>query len=240
MPAGDQGKEQFANAITKLRNGALIVYIGQVFTLRNEILGNSELAARMGFDTPTQSHINDLLINCDKWRRHITYNPSGADLKTLEADASNLSTTIASPGGTGSGAQTTKSTAGGNDVARPAGALNVLPFALDGSDPNIKLLSQIEMRNPVALALVGAIDQHIVDATRLEDRVLSNRITQYSSLMLYAGLKDIWDMVNGLAGGDSNLLPISSGVLPSEEPQGPTASPNSKGEMVNSTGAATK
>jgi len=230
MAAGDPGKEQFRDAITTFRNRALIGYVGQAFNLRNEVIGNSEIAIRSGFETPVQSHFNDLLINLDRWRRRITYNPSGQDLKTLETDSRNLSTTIAGAGKTGSGTQTTIDQAGGDDEARPAGGLRILPFALDGSDPNIKLLSQLELRNPLALDLIGAIDEHIVSATRLEDRLATTRITWYGSLILYSGLKDIWTIINAF-GGDSNQLPIASGVLPAEEPRGPQASPNSKGEV---------
>lgn len=246
MPAGDPGKEQFRDAITTLRNRAIIGYIGQVFNLRNEVLGNSEIAIRSGFETPVQAHFNDLLINLDRWRRRITYNPSGKDLKDLEAEARKLDENISGAkdnpqsqaGGTGAGTQTSIDNAGGDDEARPAGGLRILPFALDGSDPNIKLLSQLELRNPLALDVIGAIDEHIVSATRLEDRLLTTRITWYGSLLLYSGLKDIWMIINAF-GGDNNQLPIAAGVLPAEEPRGPLASPNSKGE-VSGAGPAAK
>jgi hypothetical protein len=80
---------------------------------------------------------------------------------------------------------------------------------------------------------VTALDQHIVEATRLDSRYATYRITPRESLMLYSSLSEMFDMCLSF-GGDENRLPVPHGVRPSEEPRGPQASPNREA------GAATK
>lgn len=72
---------------------------------------------------------------------------------------------------------------------------------------------------------VTALDQHIVEATRLDSRFATYRITPRESLMLYASLGELFDMAISF-GGDNNRIPIPHGVRPSEEPRGASASPN--------------
>jgi len=78
-----------------------------------------------------------------------------------------------------------------------------------------------------------ALDQHIVEATRLDSRFATYRITPRESLMLYASLSEMFDMVMSF-GGDANRVPIPHGVRPSEEPRGPSASPNREAAVKKS------
>jgi|GEM_PF-3742323 len=81
---------------------------------------------------------------------------------------------------------------------------------------------------------VHALDQHIVEATRLDSRFATYRITPRESLMLYASLAEMFDMCVSF-GGDDNRLPIPHGVRPSEEPRGVVASPNRETDDTKST-----
>ena len=100
-----------------------------------------------------------------------------------------------------------------------------LPYRLDGSDPNVPLLADVDLRNVDARMFLTALDQHIVESTRLDSRFATYRVTPRESLMLYASLAEMFDMIVSF-GGDANRVPIPHGVRPSEEPRGPSASPN--------------
>ncbi len=113
----------------------------------------------------------------------------------------------------------------GDEVARPAGREFDLPYRLDGADPNIPLLQTVDLRNADARMFVTALDQHVVEATRLDSRYATYRITPRESLMLYASLAEMLDMCESF-GGDGNRVPIPNGVRPSEEPRGASASAN--------------
>lgn len=226
MPIGAPGKEQFINAIVQLRNLDLIAYIGQVLQTRAEWLSIDEISTRSGFDQAVLNHMNTHLQNNDNWRRRITYNPNKGDIKTLTSDATDVTGTLEK-------SQAADPTSpGGDEVVRGGGGIISLPWALDGTDPNIPLLSQLQLRAPMGLIILGAIDRHIVAATRLEDRNSTHRITPFASLQLVGGLQEIWSALNDF-GGDSNRLPINSGVQRSEEPQGPAAAPNALNETVS-------
>jgi hypothetical protein len=170
-----------------------------------------------GWDTATNQFIMEHLIRLDFLRRKITHNPQEIDIKTLEERARDLSISLPD--------DVNEFSPPGEEVARPAGREFDLPYRLDGSDPNIPLLSEMDLRNVDARMFVTALDQHVVEATRLDSRYATYRITPRESLMLYASLAELFDMAVSF-GGDENRVPIPHGVRPSEEPRGPTASPN--------------
>ncbi len=113
----------------------------------------------------------------------------------------------------------------GEEVSRPAGREFDMPYALDGSDPNIPLLSDVDLRNVDARMFVTALDQHIVEATRLDSRFATYRVTPRESLMLHSSLAELFDICISF-GGDEKRIPIPHGVRPNEEPRGAIASPN--------------
>ena len=156
-------------------------------------------------------------MRLDFLRRKITHNPQQIDIKTLQERARDLNLTLLD--------DVNDKSPAGEEVARPAGREFDLPYRLDGSDPNVPLLCDVDLRNVDARMFVTALDQHIVEATRLDSRYATYRITPRESLMLYASLSEIFDMAVSF-GGDANRVPIPHGVRPSEEPRGPAASPN--------------
>lgn len=229
MPVGAPGKEQFRDAQVKMRNLALAGYIGQVLLLREEFLDNDEMAVRSGFDDATLDHLNQLLTNADRWRRRITHNPEGKDIKVLIEDSRDITKGLPD--------SSTNKRPGGDDIQRGSGGWFNLPFALDGTDPNIPLMSALSLRNATSLIVLGAIDRHIVSATRIEDRFSTYRITPSTSLMLFGGLQEIHVMINDF-GGDKNRLHIAGGTRRTEEPRGFANAPNAVNESTGQGGVA--
>lgn len=211
------GRDTFEDAITRFRNRSIHTYIGHALTFRGQLLQNGEFGVQSGWDTATNDLIKEHLVRLDYLRRKITHNPQKVDIKTLEERARDLSLSLPQ--------DVNDKSPAGDEISRPAGREFDLPYALDGSDPNIPLLQSVNLRNVDARMLVTALDQHIVESSRLDSRYATYRITPRESLMLYGSLSEMFDMCLSF-GGDDNRMPIPHGVRPSEEPRGPSASPN--------------
>jgi len=211
------GRDTFEDAMTRFRNRSIHTYVGHCLLFRGQILQDGEFGVQSGWDTATNEFIIEHLVRLDFLRRKITHNPQRVDIKTLQERARDLSVSLPD--------DVNEKSPAGEEVARPAGREFDLPYRLDGSDPNIPLLSEVDLRNVDARMFVTALDQHIVEATRLDSRFATYRITPRESLMLYASLGELFDMAISF-GGDNNRIPIPHGVRPSEEPRGASASPN--------------
>jgi len=211
------GRDTFEDAMTRFRNRSIHTYVGHCLLFRGQILQDGEFGVQSGWDTATNEFIIEHLVRLDFLRRKITHNPQQVDIKTLQERARDLSVSLPD--------DVNEKSPAGEEVARPAGREFDLPYRLDGSDPNIPLLSEVDLRNVDARMFVTALDQHIVEATRLDSRFATYRITPRESLMLYASLGELFDMAISF-GGDNNRIPIPHGVRPSEEPRGASASPN--------------
>ena len=193
------GNDTFQDAITRFRNRSIHAYVGHCLMFRGQILQDGEFGVQSGWDTATNEFMLEHLLHLDFLRRKITHNPQEEDIKTLEERARDLSVTLPDD-------QNLKSPLG-DEVARPAGREFDLPYRLDGTDPNIPLLSQIDLRNVDARMFATALDQHIVEATRLDSRYATYRITPRESLMLYSSLSELFDMCVSF-GGDGNRISI--------------------------------
>jgi len=211
------GRDTFEDAITRFRNRSIHTYVGHCLLFRGQILQDGEFGMQSGWDTATNEFIIEHLVRLDYLRRKITHNPQQVEIKTLEERARDQQVTLPDD-------LNLKSPLG-DEVVRPAGREFDLPYRLDGTDPNIPLLCDVNLRNVDARMFVTALDQHIVEATRLDSRFATYRITPRESLMLYSSLAEMFDMVVSF-GGDSHRLPVPHGVRPTEEPRGPPASAN--------------
>ncbi|MEZ6051504.1 MAG: hypothetical protein R3C02_08975 [Planctomycetaceae bacterium] len=218
MPIGAPGQEQFRRSILTLRNLHIAAALSPLFTMRSELLANDELSDRGGFDDPTRDHLLAHLVNCDRWRRRVTHNPDHEDLGDKIEKAIDTNVTI----GIG------ENPFGGDDIQNQSGGLIDLPYALDGSDPDIPLQSQLKLKSTHALVLMGAIDKTIVAWTRLNSRDRTRFITRYDSMRVYGHYQEILGYLRSF-GGDENRVDVAQ-VLPSEEPLGPDDSPNRKTE----------
>ena len=226
MPIGDPGKEQFRRAVVTLRNLHIAAALSALFTMRSELLANDELSDRGGFDSPTQVHLKGLLVYCDQWRRRVTHNPDNLDLGDKIAKAIDAKATI----------DIGDKPLGGDDIQNQSGGLISLPFAMDGSDADIPLQSQIKLKSTHALVLAGAIDKAIVGWTRLNSRDRTRFITRFDSMRIYGHYQEILGYLEAF-GGEQNRVDVAQ-VLPSDEPLGPDDSPNRKTERVGTPAAA--
>lgn len=223
MPAGDPGREQFRDIITDFSNLHINVALNPLFLFRSEVAHNRELKTRNGIDTTTQMHFISHLQNCDKIRRRITYNPQDASLgdavgQAIDDDAELEPGVEFDPEG----------------VQRAPSLLMPFEWVVDGTDPNVPLLSQLDFRSEHGKTLIKAIDRAIVDWTRLESRNLGSYIYQMDSMRMYADYYEILEFLE-FTGGDENLVDVTVGVRPTEEPRGPQASPNLVGETAAAT-----
>lgn len=218
MPIGDPGREQFRRAIVTLRNLHIAAALSPLLTMRAELLANDELSDRGGFDDPTRDHLIQHLVHCDRWRRRVTHNPDQLDLgeKIEQAIDSDLVVTIG------------ENPFGGDDIQNQSGGLIDLPFALDGSDPDIPLQSSLKLKSTHALVLLGAIDKAIVAWTRLNSRDRTRFITRFDSMRIYGHYQELLGYLLSF-GGDANRVDVAQ-VLPSEEPLGHDDSPNRRAE----------
>jgi len=239
MPIGDPGVEQFRDAMTELRNRHIIFALSALFDLRSQIIGNDEFQKRGGVDTTTALYLMQHLQNCDKRRRVITYQPDKSALDEYRAKAISTKNIITGtvlsgqPSGTPLVGETEPF--GGDRVQDASGPLRQLPWAIDGTDTDIPLNSQLNYRSGDGFILLQSIDEAIVAWTRLESRFQSRFITVDDSMRMYAHYVQVLELLE-IFHGDRNRVDFAQGVRPSEEPRGPGASPNMIGEEVGSSG----
>ncbi len=224
MPAGDPGKEQFRRAIVEFRNLHIVAALGPLLDFRSEVVSNDEFGVRGGLDETTKNHYIDHLLVSDRMRRRVTYNPDKAPLGDLIERATNSNETLLG----------STNPFGGDEVQEAPGGLVALPWALDGTDPNIPLTSQLNFRSQNALILLGAVDRAVVNWTRLESRFRSTFIYVKDSMRMYGNYVQILEYLNAFA-GDVNRVDMAAGVRPTEEPLGPTDSPNLRSETAGGT-----
>ena len=218
MPAGDPGKEQFRRAIVEFRNLYIIAGLHPLMVMRQELVTNDEFYDRGGTDNATCDHFKRLLKNCDRWRRRVTHNPENMELGDLIQKAIDPDLTI----------DIGNNPFGGDDIQNQSGGLIPLTWPLDGTDPDIPLNSSLKFKNGNGLILLGAVDRSIVNWTRLNSRDRTKFITRFDSLRVYGGYQAILGYLTSFM-GDNNRIDVTQ-VLPSDEPLGPTDSPNIVGE----------
>ncbi len=219
MPAGDSGQEQFRRAITEFRNLHVVAALGPLFDFRSEVVSNDEFGVRGGLDETTKNHYVEHLLASDRMRRRVTYNPDKMPLGNLIEQATDSNQTLLG----------STEPFGGDEVQEAPGGLITLPWAVDGSDPNIPLASQLNFRSQNALILLGALDRAIVNWTRLESRFRSTFVYVKDSMRMYGSYVQVLEYLNAFA-GDANRVDMAAGVRPTEEPLGPTDSPNLRAE----------
>lgn len=221
MPAGDPGKEQFRRALTEFRNLHVVAALGPLFDFRSEVVSNDEFGVRGGLDETTKNHYVEHLLACDRMRRRVTYNPEKTPLGDLIERATDSNETLLG----------STNPFGGDEVQEAPGGLITLPWALDGTDANIPMTSQLNFRSQNALILLGALDRALVNWTRLESRFRSTFIYVKDSMRMYGSYVQVLEYLKAFA-GDANRVDMAAGVRPTEEPLGPTDSPNLRSETA--------
>ena len=210
---------QFTGMITSFRNQTIMVGLRPVINLLTEIVGNDEFKNRSGTDDSTKAHMIQLIADCDKSRRLITYNPSNADLKTVAPE-------LIDP------KQAQKE--GLNPINLDGIQLSSTPeielmWRFDGTDPNLPLWENLEFRNGIGGILYGAASGIAVNYTRLESRNRSYMLTVNDSLRMYSYMQTFRDLCDNLLGRD-NQVDIAQ-PLATDEPSNVSA-PNRLGEAT--------
>ena len=224
MAVGDPGKEQFRDAIVEMRNLHVAAGVAPLMLMREEVVGNDDLADRGGMDDPTQTHFLQLLVSADRWRRRLTHNPDNVDLGDKIAKAIDANATITDAANPFSG----------DDIQMPSGGLYQLPWDLSGGDQNIPLNSALVLPSTNAQILLGLLDKTIVAWTRLNSRDRTLFITQTDSMRIYGFYQQILAYLLTF-GGDENRVDVAQ-VRATDEPRGPGNSPNRKSEAVGAAG----
>lgn len=221
MPIGDPGKEQFRNIIVEGRNLHIAAGLSPLMLMREELTTNDDLTDRGGMDTSTQTHLIELLVNADRWRRVLTYNPGDLDLGDKIAKAIDVNATI----------ENDDNPMGGDDIQMPSGGLFQLPWAFDGTDVHIPLNSILDIASGNGVVLLGIIDKSIVVWSRLNSRDRTMFITQKDSMRVYGMYQQILGHLTTF-GGDENRVDVAQ-VRAGDEPRGPENSANRRTESAN-------
>lgn len=214
MAFGAPGVESFERAIVTSRNHHMLAILTQMMVFRQEVVSNDDLKDRGGIDTTTQKHFLRHLINCDRIRRRLTYNPSSLPIGQIISEAIDVGKEIATP----------ENPLGGDEIQGQSGSDFNLPFHFDGTDPNFPPRSKINLSAPVGNMLLSSLDNTIVQITRMESRFRTRFITAMDSMRIYQGYQQMHEALVALA-GDENRVDIAN-PLPSDEPLGPDSSPN--------------
>lgn len=185
---------QFTGAFTTLRNRSIVLACQPVITLCHEIVGNDEFSSRNGTDLSTQQHYRQLIAQCDKLRKMVTYNSNQVDLGSL-------------PGVLDVDVPQEPSLAPlSMDHTQLTSSVElVLPWALDGSDPNLPLIHQLEMRDSLGPIIYGSACDILVTYTRLESRHRSHMITVNDSFRAFSAIQTFRDLVDRLLGPDNQV-----------------------------------
>lgn len=223
---GHLGTETFVDAVTVFPNRSIHAYIGQAIKARQQWMQFQDMARQQGWTTATDRKVRQWLVKLDRVRRKMIHRGGGEDqlVENLEELAAGMKLELPEY----------REDPLKDAIARPSGRPFELRNRLDGSDPDVPSLSQMEVRNVDGFALLTALDLHIVTATRLDSRKATHRITAEEAAQLYAGLLEMWSICDE-CGGDEKLLGVTEGVLPSEEPQGPVRSTAIAGDDTTQT-----
>lgn len=221
--ADKKGIETFERLIYSCRNQHIAAGIAPLILFRQELVGNDEFRNRSGIDDTTRNHLLAHLLNCDKLRRTVTYNPDDSPLGDQVAKAIDPNAPLVMG----------VKPAAGDEVQAQSGRLFYLPYAFDGTDPDLPMLSALKITSPAGMMLLNAIDIAIVTWSRLESRNMTKWITVMDSMRVYGEYQGMLTLLKMFA-GDDNKVDVAN-VLPSEEPLGPASSANFKTEPTSQT-----
>lgn len=213
MAIGDPGKEEFRNAILEFRNQHIIAGMMRLMDLREEITTNDDLRQRPGVDATTSVHLIQLLQAADRQRRFVTFNPEAIDLGDKIVKAIDPQATL----------ETSSQPYGGDDIQMGSTGLWQLPWDLSGANPNIPLMSQLNLADSGMITL-GSVNRAIVAWTRLESRHRSQFIYAADSLRIYGYYQQILTYIKSISGPE-NYADFAQ-VRAIDEPRGPENAPN--------------
>ncbi len=214
MPIGAPGIESFDRAFVRIQNSHIVAGLTPLFTLRQELVSGVGFRDRGGMDTSERDHLVEHLVVADRMRRRITYNPSKQPLHDLKDQITDTTAVIGSD----------IDTFVGEELPQMGGGEFMIPWALDGTNPNIPRLSDFEHIQGPGMLLLMAVDRTIEAYTRLESRNRVRFLTVTDSFRMFSLFEQIFQFLMAF-GGDENRIDIVN-PLPSDEPKGVDDSPN--------------
>ena len=214
MSIGDPGKESFDRIYPRIQNSHIVAGLTPLMTLRTELVASPAFRDRGGIDSADRDHLLSHLVSADRMRRRITYNPGDVTLVQLKEQAKDTESSLSSD----------TDTFVGEELPQLGGGEFVIPYAFDGSDDNIPMVSEFNhIVGPGKLFLV-ALDRTIESYTRLESRNRIRFLTLSDSVRMYSYFEQLYQYLMAF-GGDDNRVDIVN-PLPTDEPKGFMDSPN--------------
>ncbi len=223
MSIGDPGKESLRRVIVEIRNQHVVAGLEPLFLFREEVCMSDDFQTRGGLDDNARDHFLRHLLNCDRMRRRITYNPEDIDLGEAIAKAID-------PGGVIEGGV---KPSGGDNIQGQSGGMFYIPWDVSGADNNIPLASTLDMASGTGIILLNAIDSVITVWTNTESRLRSKFITATDSLRLYGSYQQIYTWLTDF-GGDDNRVDVAN-PRATDIALGPDNAPNRLTESTGTT-----
>lgn len=214
MAIGDPGVESFDRAFVRIQNSHIVAGLTPLFTLRQELVSSSGFRDRGGMDDADRDHLVKHLLVADRMRRRITYNPSKLSIQDLAAKITDTTGVMSSD----------DETFVGEELPQLGGGEFMIPWELDGSNPNIPKLSEFSHVQGPGKLLLLAIDRTIEAYTRLESRNRTRFLTVTDSIRMFSLFEQIFQFLMAF-GGDENRVDVVN-PLPADEPKGVQDSPN--------------
>jgi len=223
---GAAGREQFRNIIVVHRNHDILTMMTPLMLFREEVVNSEDLQDRGGLTSPAQRHFLMHLKRCDQVRRLVTHNPEDKDLGTLIEEAVDVNLPMTE------GAKPAAS----DGIQHGATSEYVLPWAFDGSDWNVPLLSQLLIPSGHGTLLLAGIDALLVAITQMNSTEMSHHITRFDSLRMYELMCRILTALLRF-GGDENRIDVAQ-MRATDHPRGPQNAPNRRTETPGVSGSA--
>ncbi len=214
MPAGDPGVQSFDRAFTRIQNSHIVAGLTPLFTLRQELVTSTGFRDRGGLDTSDRDHLISHLLVADRMRRRITYNPGQLTLKDLQDKVKDTTQVLGSD----------NDTFVGEELPQLGGGEFILPWELDGSNPDIPMMDEFQHITGPGKVILQAVDRTIESYTRLESRNRTRFLTLSDSVRMYSLFEQLFQFLMAF-GGDENRVDIVN-PLASDEPKGVSDSPN--------------
>ena len=214
MP-GQLATVNFTGMFTVISNQTIIMGMRPCVDLLTEIVGNDEFDNRSGTDDSTKNHMIQLIENCDRTRRLITYNPDNIDIKNVVDYDVPLEPSLCPLAMDG--------------VQMSSKPKVHLPWKFDGTDPNIPTWDTLRFRNGLGGILYGHVSNILVQYTRLESARKIWMITVNDSLRMFTLMQSFRDVCERLLGHD-NQVDIAQPLATDEPSNSPL--PNRVGETA--------
>ena len=190
-------------------NEGIHALIAQAMKFRKQLTVRTEFRSQSGWDNATNSFMVKELEQLNNGVARIAYNPDDRTQEQIEADAASTVETLADSYGI--------NTLSTDNLMMPPSRDRNIVHVLNGTDPDIPQMTPMACPNDTARIFITALDDFMVEASRLDSRFQSTCITKYEAGMLKALLERLYSITQN-DGGEDNRSDIPNGTMPSQEP----------------------